>query len=69
MSEQSRRVTDWRRERRWAIVKLKDLQQEMEGKLQFYLHLTLMAKFSFLVDLMLSMNHGVTELDTTEQLN
>ena len=35
-SEQARRVTDWRRERRWEMVELKDQQQwEMEGKLQF----------------------------------
>ena len=26
-SEQSRRVTDWRRERRWEMVELKDRQQ------------------------------------------
>ena len=26
-SEQARRVTDWRRERRWEMVKLKDRQQ------------------------------------------
>ena len=27
MSEQARRVTDWRRERRWEMVELKDRQQ------------------------------------------
>ena len=43
MSKQARRVTDWRRERRWETVELKDRQQqEMEGKLQFHSHLTLM---------------------------
>ena len=26
-SEQARRVTDWRRERRWEMVELKDRQQ------------------------------------------
>ena len=26
-SEQARRVTDWRRERRWKMVELKDRQQ------------------------------------------
>ena len=36
-SEQARRVTDWRRKRRWEMVELKDCQQqEMEGKLQFH---------------------------------
>ena len=32
-SEQARRATDWRKETRWEMVKLKDhQQQEMEGK-------------------------------------
>ena len=35
MSEQARRVTDWRREKTWETVELKDqLQLEMEGELQ-----------------------------------
>ena len=34
MSEQARRVTDWRREKTWETVELKDqLQLEMEGEL------------------------------------
>ena len=42
-SEQARRVTDWRRERRWEMVELKGhQQQEMEGKLQFHVCLMLM---------------------------
>jgi len=42
-SEQARRVTDWKREKRWEMVELKDCQQqEMEGKLQFHSHLTLL---------------------------
>ena len=41
-SEQTRRVTDWRRERRWEVIELKDRrQQEIKGKLQFHSHLTL----------------------------
>ena len=36
-SEESRRVTDRRREGRWKMVELKDCQpQEMGGKLQFH---------------------------------
>ena len=27
LSEQARRVTDWRKERRWEMVELKDHQQ------------------------------------------
>ena len=43
MSEQARRVTDWRRERRWKRVELKDRQQyETEDKLQFPSRLRLM---------------------------
>ena len=35
MSEQARRVTDWRREKTWETVELKDqLQLEMEGELR-----------------------------------
>ena len=35
-SEQARRVTDWRRKRRWEMVEMRDCQQqETEGKLQF----------------------------------
>ena len=35
-SEQARRVTDWRRERRWEMVQLKDRQQQdMEGNCNF----------------------------------
>ena len=35
-NEQARRVTDWRRERRWEMVELKDRQQqEMEGNCNF----------------------------------
>ena len=42
-SERARRVTDWRRERRWEMVELKDRQQqETEGKLQCHSRLTLM---------------------------
>ena len=45
MSEQDKRVPDWRRERRWEMVELKDCQQqETEGKLQFHSCLTLMAQ-------------------------
>ena len=37
--EQAGRVTDWRRERRWERVELKNFQQEeTEGKLQFHSH-------------------------------
>ena len=36
-SEQARRVTDWRRQRRWQMEELKDhQQQETGGKLQFH---------------------------------
>ena len=36
---------DWRRERRWVIVKLKEgQQQETEGKLHFHSRVTLMAQ-------------------------
>ena len=36
-SEQVRRVTDWRKERRWEMVELKDCQQEKtKGKLQLH---------------------------------
>ena len=35
-SEQARRVTAWRRVRRWEMVEPKDRQQQMEGKLQFH---------------------------------
>ena len=36
-TEQTRRVTDWRRERRWETVKLKDHQQYgKESRLQFH---------------------------------
>ena len=36
-SEQARQATDWRRERRWEMVELKDCQQqEMEGKPQLH---------------------------------
>ena len=39
-SEQARRVTDTRRERRWEMVGLQDRQQqETEGKLQFHSHI------------------------------
>ena len=42
-NEQARQVTDQKRERRWEMVELKDLlQQVMEGGLQFHSHLTLM---------------------------
>ena len=45
LSEEARRVTDWRRERRWEMVELKGhQQQEMEGKLQFHLCLMLMER-------------------------
>ena len=44
-SEQARRVTDWRKERRWEMVDLKDdQQQETEDKLQFHSCLMLMAQ-------------------------
>ncbi|CAM9632051.1 unnamed protein product [Rangifer tarandus platyrhynchus] len=43
--EQVRRVTDWRKERKWEMAELKNRQQqEMEGKLQFHSHLTLTAQ-------------------------
>ena len=43
MSEQARKVTDWRTERRWEMVERKDHQQQKtEGKLQFHSSLTLM---------------------------
>lgn len=36
-SVQAKRVTDWRKERRWEMVEMKGHQQlEMEGKLQFH---------------------------------
>ena len=42
-SEQARRVTGGKREWRWEMVGLQGHQQyEMEGKLQFHSHLTLM---------------------------
>ena len=42
-SEQTRRVTDWRRERRWEMVELKGRQQqETEDQLQWPSHLTWM---------------------------
>ena len=42
MSEETRRVTDWRKDRRWEVIELKDRQQqEIKGKLQFHSHLTL----------------------------
>ena len=45
MSEQARRVTDGRRERRWEMVELKDRQQqETEGKLQFHSRLKSMER-------------------------
>ena len=45
LSEQAGRVADWRREKRWEKVEMKDHQQlEMEGKLQFHSCLMLMAQ-------------------------
>ena len=42
MSEQARRVTDWRRERRWEMVELKDRQQQdTEGKLHVTMYVRL----------------------------
>ena len=44
-SEQARRVADWRRERKWEMVELKDRQhQETEGELQFHSCLILPAQ-------------------------
>ena len=41
--EQARRVTDWRRERRWEVAVLKGRQQqEMQGQLERHSYLTLM---------------------------
>ena len=43
LSEQARRVMDWRRERRWEMVELTDRQQqETEGNAQFHSCQTLM---------------------------
>ena len=42
MSEQARRVTAWRRERRWEMVELKDRQQQdTEGKLHVTMYVRL----------------------------
>lgn len=41
-SEETRRVADWREDRRWEVTELKGRQQqETTGKLQFHSHLTL----------------------------
>jgi len=41
--EQARRVTEWRRERRWEVAALKGRQeQEMQGQLERHSCLTLM---------------------------
>jgi len=51
-SEQARRVTDWRRERRWEVAELKDCQQwKMEGELQFHSHRKIKHRFWFLAGL------------------
>ena len=48
-SEPARQATDWRRERRWEMVELKDCQQwETVGTLQLRSCWTLMAQFQFL---------------------
>ena len=44
LSEEARRIAEWRREKRWEIVELKDHQQSGDrGKLQFHSCLMLMA--------------------------
>ena len=43
LSEQAGGVTDWRMERSWEMLELKDCL-EMEGKLQFHSRLTLVKR-------------------------
>ena len=48
-SEQARQATDWRRERRWEMVELKDCEQwETVGMLQSHSCWMLMTQFRFL---------------------
>ena len=59
LSEQERRASDRRREKRWEMVELKDHQQrETEGKLRFHSHLMSMEHIFASLNLQLEVLYG-----------